>query len=157
MALWFVQWTLGTISQMIYELLIEILWKFFLHSFRFSLSNQVTIMHMLWQLHCPSIYKIVMWLDDYSLDLSETNFTSFRLSAHKCLYYNGFQSQVPYPRLLHSPNLMAIGLSVGYEASPFWGWLVILPRWSHAQFGNSLLPQYETMTAVTSLLKSHAL
>ena len=56
----------GTMSQKIYELIIQISWKYMLPFFEKLLSDQVTILHMPWQLSCHGMCKFVTWLDHWN-------------------------------------------------------------------------------------------
>ena len=53
----------GSLSQRVHVLIIQILKNFILLLLEKWLSNQVTIVHMSWQLSCHDMYKIVIWLE----------------------------------------------------------------------------------------------
>ena len=59
----------GNILQNAYEVIIEILWKFFVLYFLFFWSNQATMLHMPRQLSCRVMCKIVTWFDFFSSDI----------------------------------------------------------------------------------------
>ena len=73
------QVSLWPISLKIYEVIIEVLWKFsFLINYEISQANQVTALQMSPQLSCGDMCKIVTWSDHYFSRI----YTRFRLWAH---------------------------------------------------------------------------
>ena len=68
---------------MIYELIIELSWKFYSKQVWFWWSIQVTIVHMSRQLSCRDMCKIVTWCDHYFSCKSKTYFHKIWMMSSK--------------------------------------------------------------------------
>ena len=78
-----ISWVLGPVSQMIDELIIQILCKIYFTLFFMWLSDEVTHLYMPWQLCCHGMCKIVVRLGHQFGCNSSMFLTRFGLWAHK--------------------------------------------------------------------------
>ena len=83
--------TPGTVSQMVYKLITEILSKIFLFKHCFWMINQITNLHMSHQLSCRVMWSLMTLLDHY---LSYKHKIKVKLRSHKLL-----MKQVPGPSI----------------------------------------------------------
>ena len=115
------------------ELMIHILQKSELLLNKKQWSHQIIILHMPWQLSCHGMYIIMSWPDQYlywivkatrfglwacKMGFLDVMIQNRAIGAARCLLGRCAVTA----RLLHSPSLVATGLSVGYETWPPIGW-----------------------------------